>query len=301
MAFTLRQLQYFAAIAEEGSITRASQNLSISQSAVTEAIKELEADLGIPLLERHRRGFNVTQKGHQFLRHTNTILSAVSGARQSFQEEQDAAGELNIGVTPVVAAYVLPDILARYRRAFPRIEINTIEESADYLEHLLIGGELDVAIMVTSTLRERMALQAEIIDVSPYRLWLPSGHPLSRAETIDIECVADEPLIMLMIDEIEKATESLFVALGNRMKVRFRTSSVEAVRSLVATGSGVAVLPELLYRPWSLDGDRIIAREFTAQWPAVQAGMVWRRGSGLSQANRDFVTVARSHRQSRRY
>ena len=90
-------------------------------------------------------------------------------------------GRLQLGVTSLVAGYVLSDLLARYRRAYPAVEITAIEDNGDYLEHLLVGGKLDVAVMVTSNLRDRMALQSEIIEVSPYRLWLPLGHPLASA------------------------------------------------------------------------------------------------------------------------
>jgi molybdate transport repressor ModE-like protein len=86
MAFTFRQLQYFVAVAEQGSVTRAAQNLSISQSSVTEAIKELEGDLGVELFERHPRGLSITHNGHQFLRHATKILATVSDARHVFAE-----------------------------------------------------------------------------------------------------------------------------------------------------------------------------------------------------------------------
>ncbi len=178
MAFTLRQLQYFVAVAEQGSVTRAAQNLSISQSSITEAIKELEGDLGVSLFERHPRGLSITHHGHQFLRHATKILAGVSDARRSLAEPASAQkGTLNLGVTSLVAGYVLSDLLARYRRACPGVEVSAIEDNGSYLEHLLIGGELDVAVMVISNLRDRMALQAEIIETSPYRLWLPLGHP----------------------------------------------------------------------------------------------------------------------------
>ena len=174
MAFTIRQLQFFVAVAEQGTVSRAAQALSISQSSVTEAIKELEADLGVELFERHPRGLNITHKGHQFLRHATKILAGVSDARRTFaNEESNRGGRLQLGVTSLVAGYVLSDLLARYRRAFPPVDVSAIEDNGDYLEHLLIGGELDVAVMVISNLRDRMALQAEIIEVSPYRLWLP--------------------------------------------------------------------------------------------------------------------------------
>ena len=296
MAFTIRQLQYFVAVAEQGSVSRAAQNLSISQSSVTEAIKELESDLGVALFERHPRGLNITHKGHQFLRHATKILADVSDARRSFAGEATSGGRLQLGVTSLVAGYVLSDILARYRRAFPGVEVTAIEDNGDYLEHLLVGGELDVAVMVISNLRDRMALQAEIIEVSPYRLWLPLGHHLAGADIIGIHDIAREPLIMLTVDEIEENTGKLLIALGARPHVAFRTRSVEAVRSLVATGAGVALLPDLVYRPWSLEGDRIESRDISGSLPVVQVGMVWRRGSGLPQAARDFIGIAQGQR-----
>jgi len=300
MAFTLRQLQYFIAVAEQGSVTRAAQNLSISQSSVTEAIKELEGDLGVELFERHPRGLSITHNGHQFLRHATKILSTVSDARNAFSETQENAGRtLNIGVTSLVAGYVLSDLLARYRRACPGVEVSAIEDNGSYLEHLLIGGELDVAVMVISNLRDRMALQAEILETSPYRLWLPMGHPLVSADIISVADIAREPLIMLTVDEIEENTGKLLSALGARPHVAFRTRSVEAVRSLVATGAGVALLPDLVYRPWSLEGDRIESRDVSGALPVVQVGMVWRKGSSLPQSARDFVGIAEALRSGR--
>ncbi len=300
MAFTLRQLQYFIAVAEQGSVTRAAQNLSISQSSVTEAIKELEGDLGVELFERHPRGLSITHNGHQFLRHATKILASVSDARNAFSEtKENSGGTLNIGVTSLVAGYVLSDLLARYRRACPGVEVSAIEDNGSYLEHLLIGGELDVAVMVISNLRDRMALQAEILETSPYRLWLPMGHPLVSADIISVADIAREPLIMLTVDEIEENTGKLLSALGARPHVAFRTRSVEAVRSLVATGAGVALLPDLVYRPWSLEGDRIESRDVSGALPVVQVAMVWRKGSSLPQSARDFVGIAEALRSGR--
>jgi DNA-binding transcriptional LysR family regulator len=301
MAFTIRQLQYFIAVAEEGTVSGAAQSLSISQSAVTEAIKELEGDLGVTLFERHRRGLNITHKGHQFYRHATRILASVSDARRSFSEETSTTtgGVLHLGVTSLVAGYVLSDLLARYRRAYPEVEVTAIEDNGDYLEHLLIGGELDVAVMVISNLRDRIALQAEIFETSPYRLWLPLGHRLAGADFINIGDIAGEPLIMLTVDETEENTGKLLSALGTKPHVAFRTRSVEAVRSLVATGAGIALLPDLVYRPWSLEGDRIESRDISGSLPVVQVGMVWRRGSGLTQTARDFIGLAQAQHSAR--
>jgi DNA-binding transcriptional LysR family regulator len=300
MAFTLRQLTYFISVAEEGTVSGAAQSLSISQSAVTDAIKELETDLGVTLFERHRRGLTITHKGHQFYRHAARILAGVSDARRSLGDaEETAGGTLQLGVTSLVAGYVLSDLLARYRRAFPNVNVTAIEDNGDYLEHLLIGGELDVAVMVISNLRDRVALQAEIFETSPYRLWLPLGHRLAAADIISVSDIVTEPLIMLTVDETEENTGKLLGAFTARPNVAFRTRSVEAVRSLVATGAGIALLPDLVYRPWSLEGDRIESRDVSGALPVVQVGMVWRRGSQLTQAARDFIGLAQQQHISR--
>ena len=300
MAFTLKQLRYFVAVCEEGTVSGAAQTLAISQSAVTEAIMDLEGDLGVTLFDRHPRGLNITHRGHQFLRHAQAILANVQDARHAFETaDSETSGSLHLGVTSLVAGYVLSDILARYKRANPAVEVTAIEDSADYLEHLLIGGELDVAVMVISHLRDRMALQAEILEVSPYRLWLPLGHDLANRDSIELTDIADEPLIMLMMDEIEEATARLLDAFGAKPNVAFRTRSVEAVRNLVATGSGIALLPDLVYRPWSLEGDRIVSRDVSGSLPVVQVGIAWRRGLALNRAARDFIGIAQSSHQTR--
>ncbi|MBT9386276.1 LysR family transcriptional regulator [Pseudooceanicola sp. CBS1P-1] len=300
MAFTLKQLRYFVAVAETGTVSGAAQALAISQSAVTEAIRELEADLGLPLFTRHPRGLEITQKGHQFLRHVNAILASVSDARQALSEEgAPLTGRLHVGVTSLVAGYVLSDILARFRRSNPQVEVTALEDSGDYLEHLLVGGELDVAVMVTSNMRDRMALHSEIIDTSPYQLWLPNGHPLATRPSVSIEDLAEEPMIMLRVDEIEEATARLLAAFGARPRVAFRTRSVEAVRSLVATRAGIALLPELVYRRWSLEGDRIVSRDVSGSLPVVQVGTVWRRGAPLSRVAREFIQAAQIHKNAK--
>ncbi len=293
MAFTLRQLQFFVAAAEAGSVSGAARALSISQSSVTEAIRSLEDDLGVTLFERQARGLMITHKGSAFLRHARKILSDVSAARTAFQQEAEAAtGRLSLGVTSLVAGYVLSDVLARYRRAFPQIELNVIEDNGDYLQHLLIGGELDVAVLLTSSVKDRLALNVETLLVSPYRLWLPLGHPLAQQESITLEELAGQPLIQLMVDEIEESTRSLTAALPVKPQITFRTRSVEAVRSLVATGAGLAILPSLVYRPWSLEGDRIDIRDVSGDLPTVQVGLAWRKGAPLSAPAFNFVRSA---------
>ncbi|MGB8812056.1 MAG: LysR substrate-binding domain-containing protein [Paracoccaceae bacterium] len=295
MAFTLRQLQFFTAAAEQGSVSGAARVLSISQSSVTEAIRALEDDLGVTLFDRLPRGLLITHKGSAFLRHARQILADVATARTTFRDDaEQATGRLSLGVTSLVAGYVLSDILSRFRRAFPQVELNVIEDNGEYLQHLLIGGELDVAVLLTSSVKDRMALHVETLLVSPYRLWLPLAHPLALQTSISLEELAGQRLIQLMVDEIEESTRRLMAALAVKPEIAFRTRSVEAVRSLVATGAGLAILPSLVYRPWSLEGDRIEIRDVSGDLPSVQVGLAWRKGAPLSPPALNFIRSAQS-------
>lgn len=300
MSFTLKQIRYFVAVAEFGAVSRAARELSISQSAVTVGVKDLEARLGVKLFDRRRHGLEATHQGHIFLRHAKAILAEVAHAETILSgAREDMKGSLNIGVTSLTSGYVLSDILSRFRRAWPGVGVSAVEDTGEYLEHLLVGGELDVAVMVVSDLRNPQALHSEILTVSPYRLWLPLGHPLCTADSISLGDVAAEPQIILDVEETQAQGQRLLSALGKRPHIAFRTRSVEAVRSLVASGAGVALLPDLVYRPWSLDGDRIESRGVTGSLPVVQFGLVWRRGASKSNATRAFLDVARSQHSLR--
>src|SRR5690606_5380001 len=145
----------------------------------------------------------------------------------AFQEDAgQMAGRLSLGVTSLVAGYVLSDILSRFRRAWPQVELSAIEDNGDYLQHLLIGGELDVAVMLTSSIRDRAAMHVESLLVSPYRLWLPLGHPLTDAESISLDQLAGEPLILLTVDEIEESTRRLMRSEERRVGKEWRTDIV---------------------------------------------------------------------------
>jgi DNA-binding transcriptional LysR family regulator len=300
MAFSFRQIQYFVATAENGAVSRAAHALSISQSTMAEAIRELEADLGFPLFERRAQGVELTLKGHQFLRHARKILADIAEARRALSGGEDvAAGRLAVGVTPLVAGYVLAEILARFRRAFPAVSLDIVEDARGYLEHLLVNGELDVGVIVAGVEKDGSALKVESIETSRYRVWLPTGHPLAEAEQISVRDFAGDPLVLLNVDEIAEAAEAVCRLAGVRPKIAIRTQSVEAVRSLVATGAGVAVLPDLTFRPWSLEGDRIEARELVEPIPPVEVAVAWRRGAPLPRAGQQFVALARAFRGSR--
>ncbi|WP_027483187.1 LysR family transcriptional regulator [Deinococcus pimensis] len=289
MHIKVRQLVYFLAVADAGSTSRAASTLNVSQSVVTEAVQRLEGTVGAELFTRHARGMTLTHAGHQFLRHANEVLAALRNAESALRERPDTlTGTLHVGVTSLVTAYHLPYLLGHFERVFPNVRVVVREDRRSDLEHRLIGGEVDVAVMNLSGSLDRGALETRTLLRTPWRVWLPTNHPLTARERVSLSDLRGERLLVLRSDEVEDVTA---LVLSGGADVRVRTSSVEAMRSLVAVGVGVALLPDLLYRPWSLEGDRLEARPLQEDLPRLELGVVWRRGSALPEVARQFLVV----------
>lgn len=294
MSFSFRQIRYFVAIAELGSLSGAAKALNVTPSSITVAIHDLEQHLACRLFERRARGMELTLKGQQFLRHARSILDTVAQARRSLEDDlTEVGGRLNLGVTPLLAGYVLAEQLARFRQAYPNPQVSIVEDSREDLEHLLIGGEVDAAAMILPAGEPAQAMQTMQIAASPYRLWMAADHPLARQSAIDHAALDGLPLILLATDEIAETAEKHWRRLGLKLNVLVRTRSVEAVRSLVATGAGVAAMPDLAYRRWSLEGDRVEARPLRDPPTPARVAITWRRGTNQSAALKGFLAVVR--------
>ena len=291
---TLRQIRHFIAVAETGSISAAAQAVYISQSTLTLAIQQLEQEIGVTLFNRHAKGMTLTHQGHQFLRQAHLILATVDNAKRSLQQSTDqVAGQLIVGVTSLVAGYYLADLLTRFPRAYPNVEIRAMEDERPYIEHLLVSGEIDVGVLILSNLEDRHALQTEVLTHSPHRLWLPAQHPLLERDSINLADVAREPLIQLNVDEMDRNAQRMWAAASLQPRITLRTASTEAVRSLVAAGLGVSIQPDMTYRPWSLEGDIIEARTIADLSQTLDVGLAWRRGTARPALVDPFLTVAR--------
>ena len=300
MNITFRQMRYFIAVAEARSISGGAASVSISQSAVTDAIRFIEAEIGSVLFLRHAKGVTLTREGQQFLRHARKIVDALNDIRSGIGHvEATIDGRLLIGATPIVTGYFLTDLLARYRQAFPAVEVSIVEERSDYVEHMLVNGELDLAILIVPGLTRPEALDHEVLLRSDMRVWMAPGHPLSANESLSLADLMFEPLIAVAREELAPASNAVWHGQPTRPRPAFRSASVEAVRGLVGTNAGVAILPDLLYRPWSLEGDRIMAKRTREPLPTVDIGLVWRRLTRQSEAAAMFMETARGKRTMR--
>ena len=289
MSVSLRQLRYFLAAADAGQVSRAAVELNVSQSAVTGAVRQIEFRIGVRLFDRHSNGVTLTLEGSRFLQHARGIIASVDEAiRIPTSATATIEGLVRIGVTYTVAGYFFPQHQTRFARSYPNVTLEMREAPRQAIEDDLIAGRLDLAVLLTSNLTNRRVLEYETLIRSRRRLWLPIDHPMLRMNEIRLEHVAREPYVMLTVDEADQTADKYWHQTPHRPKIIFRTSSVEAVRSMVANGTGITILSDMVYRPWSLEGQRIETRVLDDFVPSMDVGMAWRRGADQPPAVNAF-------------
>jgi DNA-binding transcriptional LysR family regulator len=283
MSLNLRQIRYFVAAAEAGKVVAAASAVGISPSAITEAIQDLEETVGTALVTRLRDGIKVTYDGYVFLQHCRNILSALTAATSAVgQNRPRVAGSLSIGVTITVAGYFLAAPLARFRRSFPEVAVNIRELERNTIEKQLTQGQLDIGIVLVSNLEHGDELATETLAKSRRRLWTATGHPLLGKPRVTLKDVAKEPYIQLSIDEAAATTLTYWSKYKLKPNVIFQTDSVEAVRSLVATGTGITILSDMLE-----------SREIAAAIPTMDVGLAWSRSATLPAPAQAFIEFCR--------
>jgi DNA-binding transcriptional LysR family regulator len=289
VSLSLKQVRYFIATADAGQVSQAGIALNVSQSAITAAIQQLEQTLGVELFRRQPSGVALTAEGARFLQHARNIMAAVNAAEKApLTEDTALTGTVRIGVSYTVMGYFLPRHYTRFARSYPRIRVELHELPRNAIESGIKDGTLDLAVMLVSNLQDRKHLAYETLLRSKRRLWLPVEHPLLTAEAISLEDVAREPYVMLTVDEANRTASRYWKGTGLKPSIVLRTSSVEAVRSLVADGTGITILSDMVYRPWSLEGQRIELRNIVGDIPSMDVGVAWSKSRPQPPATKTF-------------
>lgn len=281
MSLSIRQLRYFVATAEFGQVSQAAIKQNISQSAITAAIKELEQTVGVTLFNRAAQGMELTSSGRQFLSHAYEILSKIDEAMHLNVINSDVEGELVVAATYTVIGYFLPMHIERMRRLFPKLRVQLYEINRESIEEGLLANRYDLSVLLTSNIQNPM-LTTETLLTSVRRLWVPARHPLLAKDGVGLKEVAEEPYIMLTVDEAAQSSLKYWSKTQYQPNVILRTSSVEAVRSMVANNQGVAILSDMVHRPWSLEGRRIETVNIKDSIPGMDVGLAWRSGNALT-------------------
>ncbi|ACC74620.1 LysR family transcriptional regulator [Paraburkholderia phymatum] len=285
MAFdlTLRQLRYFAAAAQTGNFSMAAANEHVSQSAITNAVLALESGLGTRLFERLPQGVALTPEGQDFYNHARRVLDAARDAvhKPPFRSH-DMRGTVRIAASYTVLGYFLPELLARFRATYPFIEFDLRDMERVDIERAVHDGDVDIGVVLLSNIEKLSRFGSQVLIRSRRQLWVAPSHPLALVDAPSLKDIAAHPYILITVDEGEQSTLRYWKKKGIAPNIAFRTSSMEALRGLVAHGFGVTVLSDMVFRPWSLEGNRIEARPVLDAVPQMDAGMIWQKGAQLN-------------------
>jgi molybdate transport repressor ModE-like protein len=274
--FTLRQLHYFAAVARSGQISAAAAEVGLSQSAMTLAVAELERLLGAPLLERGRNGVALTAEGQVFLQHAHAVLqTADEAARLPFRRHAELTGRVELAATYTVLGYFLLPALARFKQLHPRVQVDLVELPRAQIEDRLHAGRLQIAALLLSNLAQPAGLQQRVLARSRRQLWVAAEHPLAGLGSVPWHEIEQHPYILPLVDEGDVNALRYWQAERREPPAFIRTSSIEALREMVALGLGVTILSDMVFRPWSLDGRRIRALPVDARLPVMEVGLAW--------------------------
>ncbi len=283
MSFSLKQIRHFLAAAEAGRISRAAVEFNLSQSAMTASLQHLEALLGLALFERRPSGVALTSAGTRFLPHARSIVSACNDAlRMPSGFPRAVKGRVRVAVTYTVAGYYMTNALSRFRRLFPDVEIDLREAERSTIEADIGCGSGEVGLLLTSNIADTGGLTCRTLIRSARRLWTPLHHPLLERGRVGLADVAEFPYVALTVDECFETTSRYWGLTPYRPNIMFRTASVEAVRAMVASGLGITILSDMVYRPWSLDGQRIETCDLSDTVPTMNVGLVWKRDAELT-------------------
>ncbi len=221
MRLSFKQVRHFLATVDAGQVSLAAIALNVSQSAVTTALQQLEAELGVSLFDRGPSGMHLTLEGARFVQHARNVMAAVNEAVSSpLTEDTSHTGRVRVGVTYTVAGYFLPRHLARFSRTYPGIKVDLVELPREAIERGIVNRTLDIAVMLVSNLQNRRDTTYETLVYSRRRLWLSVEHPLLRASALTLEDIAKEPYIMLTVDEAGKTAERYWKPTGLRPRTR---------------------------------------------------------------------------------
>lgn len=246
-AMDLRHLRTFVAIAEDGTVSKASLRLRIAQPALSRQIRNLEEELGVTLFDRVRRRLVLTGEGEQLLGDCRTILGAVSSLGERAQRlRRGDGGILRVGATPQTIEGVFSTFLHRYAERRPKVQIKLTEAVGADLAAILERGEVHVTVSLIQASQSSSPF-IERFELSPLEILAASRQPLGTAGDVDIARLAAHPLLLLDTSFYVRQTFDAACRLaGVKPDIFVESRTPHALLALAEAGHGVAVVPSVL-------------------------------------------------------
>lgn len=287
---TLKQLRYFVALARHRHFGRAAEACAVTQPALSVQIKDLETDLGTPLVERTSREVHLTATGQVFAERAREILRAVDDlgdlARAS---DGPLSGQLRLGVIPTIAPYLLPETLKVLAQHYPMLEVLPRETITDTLLKDLKEHRLDAAIVALPVsepqLQEVPLFDEEFILIrhnQDARKPVPDPKQLLKMRLLLLEeghCFRDQALSFCAVD-------------GVRSRDVMEGSSLSTLVRMVGAGLGVTLIPEMA-TAFELGKENVSMTRFSAPAPSRTIGLVWRKSNPLTSQLQQLAEVLR--------
>lgn len=237
----LHLLRLFATVAERGSFSRAAEVLRIGQPAVSKGVKELEAQLGLPLLERGPGPVVPTDAGAALLLRARAIFAAEREAEEALAAIAGiSAGTLRVGASTTIATWILPPFLARFREAHPRVELRLVSANTAAIARLALERQIDVALVEGPVDEPR--LRAEEWRTDELVLVVGPQHPFGKRKR-PVALGELEQAIVLLREEGSGTRDVVLSALGAhgvRLRHAMEIGGTEAIKQAVAAGLGVS-------------------------------------------------------------
>jgi DNA-binding transcriptional LysR family regulator len=244
----LRQLEYFVAVAEEASFTRAASRVHVAQPGVSAQIRRLESELGQQLLDRSGRSVRLTEVGSAVLPFARAALDAVANARLAVDDLAGLVrGQVTVGMVSGCALPVLAELLAGFHDRHPGVAIALVEDNSDRLVERLRDGRLDLALIGWAEQTPADIDSVVLVDEELVAVVAP-GHPLAGAGAgggaITLRQLRDLPLVSLPRGTgVRAALDAACAAAGFTPRIVFEASALPMVVELAGRGLGLAVVP----------------------------------------------------------
>ncbi|WP_428700122.1 LysR family transcriptional regulator [Stappia sp.] len=286
--FSLRQIGYFLAIAEAGSIRAASERLNISQTALSQALTDLETELGTPLLARRRSlGASLTAAGIRLLGEARAVLDAADDLYAAASGwDQGLAGRLAVGCYTTMAPMLVPRLFSGFMQQHPAIELELMEGSADRIRAELRAGICELALLYEFGLGDDVERE-RLYELRPHVV-LHKDHPLADREEVDLRDLAGEPFILFELAPAASNTFEVFAQAGVQPRIVYRTSNFELARSLAARGLGYTMLIQKPALDTSYDGSPVVTRYVSGLASRYQVVLAWARSARLTRRAEAF-------------
>lgn len=253
---SLRQMEYFLAAAQYGSIAIASGQIHISAPSISAAIAHMEAELGVQLFIRHpSKGMTLTPIGAQVMQECEQLLERASKLYEIASDSSDTMqGVLRVGCFQSLTPMIAPEVIFGFKRAFNKIDLQLVEGDQQELIGKLHNGEIDVAITYDLELSDEV--QFEVLCQLPPHVLVNELHSLAQQSAVTLEELAPQPMVLLDLPMSRDYFMSLFAQAGVEPQIVARSRSEDVVRSLVTNGIGYALFNVRPKSNQSLDGKR---------------------------------------------